>query len=479
MPASRRRIQGCHAQPLRSRACPGGLTIAWAAWTTYPACGPDRKLLKNIGAMPGTTSHEGIPSAPRRSLSYGRVVIILGSLVAIVTGILVLRSSTEMTLEVGTDRELRLALERATGGETIVLQPGRYGFHYLPKPYASRVTVRGVDRGSVQVEGFSTVANADATTAAANVLIRNMTISSPDSSRDAIRINRGAHNIVMEELTIKGGHHCVNVNAYPYSGVTWAHDITVRDSDLSHSLSDVVQITGGRNVVFEHNFIHDPQDNPDDHVDGIQVIGSEDLKIVGNFFTEPPAGTFGFNQAIILGRADPYDRSLMVRKSYVANNLISGWRGSGILLAGTEFTWVVNNTSMPYRDQSGFVTVDKNPSASGGTAEAWYNTDLKVWNNIFNKVSTDTKSDPVFASNNLITEGASGYGQYSLTGRARFVTTNPTRSERYKLKATSPAVDSGIATPDGMTPRTDLDGLSRRGLPDRGAREYLTPHAGG
>lgn len=474
MPASRRRVQGCHAQPLRSRACPGGLTIAWAAWTTYPACGPDRKLLKNIGAMPGTTSHEGIPSAPRRSLSYGRVVIILGSLVAIVTGILVLRSSTEMTLEVGTDRELRLALERATGGETIVLQPGRYGFHYLPKPYASRVTVRGVDRGSVQVEGFSTVANADATTAAANVLIRNMTISSPDSSRDAIRINRGAHNIVMEELTIKGGHHCVNVNAYPYSGVTWAHDITVRDSDLSHSLSDVVQITGGRNVVFEHNFIHDPQDNPDDHVDGIQVIGSEDLKIVGNFFTEPPAGTFGFNQAIILGRADPYEQFMAVRNSYVANNLVYGWRGSGILLAGTQTTWVVNNTSVPYDGQLGFVTATKNPRTRGGTAEAWYNADLRVWNNIFNRVSTNSGPDPVFKSNNLVTQAASEYGKNSMAGHAGFVTTSPSSPERYRLQSTSPAVDSGVTTPDGQTPRTDLDGRTRTELPDRGAREYVT-----
>jgi hypothetical protein len=429
--------------------------------------------------MPGTSFPEDIPSAPRRSLSWSLsrrpVVIILGSLVAIIAVILVLKATAKITIEVSTDQELKLALERATGGETIVLQPGRYGFHYLPKPYASRVTVRGVDRGGVQVEGFSTVANADATTAAANVLIRNMTISGSDRSRDAIRINQGAHNIVLEELTIEGGHHCVNINAYPYSGATWAHDITVRDSDLSRSLSDIVQITGGRNIVFEHNFVHDPQDNPDDHVDGIQVIGSDDLKIVGNFFTEPAAGASGSNQAIILGRADPYDRSLMVRKSYVANNLISGWRGSGILLAGTEITWVVNNTSMPYQGQSGFVTVEKNPSNSGGTAEAWYNTDLKVWNNIFNKVGTDSELDPVFVSNNLITEGAGGYGQYSLTGRARFVTTDPTSSERYKLKATSPAVDSGTTTPDGMTPQTDLDGLSRRGLPDRGAREYLTP----
>jgi hypothetical protein len=422
---------------------------------------------------------EAMPPAPRRrppwSLPYGPVVIGLGSLLVVFTGLLGLRLDAKTTLEVSTDKELEMALRRVTGGETIILQRGRYGFHYLGKPYASPVTVRGVDRDGVQVQGFSTVADADAGTAAANIVIRNMTIAGPDGGRDAIRINRGAHHIVLEDLTIRGGKHCVNINGYPYGGVTWPQDITVRNSDLSHSLGDVVQIAGGRNLAFQHNFIHDPQDNPGDHVDGIQAIASDDLKIVGNSFTEPPTGTTGVNQAIILGRADPYDRALTVRKSYVANNLIAGWRGSGILLGGTEITWVVNNTSMPYRGQSGFVTVEKNPSARGGTAEAWENAGLKVWNNIFNKVSTDSRSDPLFGSHNLITERGAQYGSSPLTGRARFVTTDPTSPERYQLKATSPAVDSGITTPDGMTPNTDLDGLSRSGLPDRGAREYRPP----
>jgi hypothetical protein len=426
--------------------------------------------------MSGSLYPEGMSPAPHRRLSpslpYRLLIVVLGSLVTVFIGSFLVRTGDRTTIEVGTDKQLQKALERVTGGETILLQPGRYGFHQLRKPYASPVTVRGVDRGGVQVQGFSTVADADAESAAANVVIRDMTIAGPDDSRDAVRINRGAHHIVLEDLTIRGGQHCLKINAYPYRGVAWPHDITVRDSDLSQSLGDVIQITGGRNLVFEHNFIHDPQDNPSDHVDGIQAIASDDLKIVGNSFTEPSAGTTNVNQAIILGRADPYDQELSVRKSYVANNLIAGWRGSGILLAGTETTWVVNNTSMPYQGQSGFVTVDKDPSLSGGTAEAWRNTDLKVWNNIFNKVSGDSGLDAVFASHNLVTTGGAGYGDNLLTGRARFVTADPTNPERYTLKATSPAVDSGITTPDGMTPSVDLDGLSRRGPPDRGAREY-------
>ena len=403
------------------------------------------------------------------------LAVVLGSLVLLVTGIIALRAATGTTLEVRTDAELKIALERATGGESIVLRPGSYGFHYLPKPYGARVVLRGADRRTVRVEGFSTLPDADARSAAARILITNLTISPPHNERDAVRINRGARDIEIAEVTIEGGRHCLNVNAYPYGRAGWPHDITVRNSDLSGSSGDVVQITGGGKVSLRHNFIHDPQDNPDDHVDGIQAIGSEELTVVGNSFTEPAEGSSGPNQAIILGRADPYDPALTVRRSYVANNLVYGWRGSGILLAGTETTWVVNNTSMPYRDQSGFVTAGKNPDVSGGTAQAWENAGLKVWNNIFNKVSSGSEPDAVFASNNLITEGETGYGENSITGRARFVTTLGNSPERYTLKSVSPAIDSGITTPDGMTPATDLDDLRRRGLPDRGAREFTTP----
>jgi hypothetical protein len=389
-------------------------------------------------------------------------------LFAMVVGTLILRAGGKGTFT--------MALQSATGGETIVLEPGRYGFQYLPKPYVSRVTIRGADRRRVQVRGFSTLPNASASTAAANVLITGLTVLNPDRRRDAVRINKGAHDIEIADVTIEGGRHCVAIKVSPYSTrVTWPYNITVRNSDLSGATGDIVQISGGRDVVFRHNFIHDPRDNPDDHVDGVQDIASDRLQVVGNWFTESPEGASGPNQAIILGRADPYDSALMVRKSYVANNLIYGWRGTGILLAGTETTWVVNNTSMAYSGQSGFVVVEKNPSASGGTAEAWRNSGLKVWNNIFNKASIDSEPDPVFASNNLITGGAAGYGEDSILGPAGFVTTSPTNPDRYKLQSTSPAVDSGITTPDGKTPRTDLDGLRRRGLPDRGAREYVAP----
>jgi Right handed beta helix region len=439
------------------------------------------ELLQALGAMPETRVAGGITSASRRPrqlrrLSNRAIAVILGLLVT-VTGIFVLGFGGTTTFSVRTDAELDRALARATGGEAIVIRPGTYGLHYLRKSYAPRLTIRGADRRGVRVRGFSTLANATASTVAANIRITRLTISGVDEDRDGVRINQGSHDIEIADVTIAGGRHCIDINAYPYTGVAWPYNITVRNADLSGSKSDLVHVTGGRAIVFQHNFIHDPQDNPDDHVDGIQSTASYDLKIVANSFTEPVAGATGFNQAIILGRADPYDQFLVVRNSYVANNLIYGWRGSGILLAGTQTTWVVNNTSMPYEGQEGFVTADKSPSTSGGTAEAWYNADLRVWNNIFNKVSADSRPAPVFESNNLVTEAATGYGTNSITGRARFVTTSSSSPERYQLKRTSPAVDSGVTTADGMTPRTDLDGRTRTGPPDRGAREYVAAAA--
>jgi hypothetical protein len=379
------------------------------------------------------------------------------------------------TVEVSTDAEFARALRSAGGGETIVLRPGTYGRHQLPKPYAARLTIRGADRRAVQVGGFSTFEDATPRTAAANVLITDMTISTRDRNMDAIRINRYAHDIAVSDVTIRGGRHSISINAQPYGGEQWPFNISVRDSDLFGSWGDLVQIAGGRHLLFERNFIHDPLDNPDDHVDGIQSIASDALRIVANSFTEPSEGTTGVNQAIILGRADPYDPALSVRNSYVANNLVYGWRGSGILLAGTSSTWVVNNTSVPHSGQSGFVTAEKSPQGRGGSSEDWFNSGLKVWNNIFNKVkvSTDSGPGPVFNSNNLILTDSQRFGANCIVGLAHFVTVDPASRQRYTLQRSSPAVNSGAMTPDGLTPETDLGGRRRQGLPDRGAREYL------
>jgi hypothetical protein len=399
-------------------------------------------------------------------------------LAVLVVCFLAVRASTRAVVEVGTDAELDSALQHATGGETIVLRPGVYGFHYLPKPYHSRVTIRGAKRHRVRVNGISTLDDATADTAAANVLITNLTISSHGEGRDTLRINRYSHNIEIAGVTITGGDRCIGINGSPYDRAMWPYNITVRDSDLSGSTSDLVQVAGGRNIVFQHNFIHDPVDNPDDHVDGIQSVASDGLEIVANSFTEPAEGATGFNQAIILGRADPFDDRLVVRNSYVANNLIYGWRGSGILLAGTADTRVVNNTTMSYSGQSGFVTVNKTPSTSGGTAEDWHNTNLRIWNNIFNKVykvRADAGPGPVFNSNNSITEGSTPYGQNSSTGDPGFLSPDGPGPDEYTLRNGGSAVDSGIVTSDGTTPRTDLDGFTREGPPDRGAREYQPP----
>jgi hypothetical protein len=171
------------------------------------------------------------------------LAIILGSLV-VMTAILALRAGTRTTLEVGTDAELKMALERATGGETIVLRPGGYGLQYPSKAQrlsGHRPRSRPKHRAGRRVQHASRCRCQDGRGQHPDHQHDDLT---PDDERDAVRINRGSHHIEIAEVTIQGGRHCVDINAHPYGPATWPHDITVRDSDLSRSLGDVVQITG-------------------------------------------------------------------------------------------------------------------------------------------------------------------------------------------------------------------------------------------
>jgi hypothetical protein len=135
--------------------------------------------------------------------------------------------------------------------------------------------------------------------------------------------------------------------------------------------------------------------------------------------------------------------------------LIYGWRGSGILRAGTADTRVVNNTAMPYSGQSAFLTVNKSPGASGGTAEAWYNTNLRIWKSIFNKVyrvHADSGPGLVFNSNDSVTEGSTPYGQNSSTGDHGFLSPSGPAQTRTSCGTGARQLTAASVTPDGTTP---------------------------
>lgn len=419
-------------------------------------------------------------SSKPRAIIFVLVFALIG-----VIATLFIRAATVITVTNAT--ELDTALRNATGGEIIELRAGTYGVHYLPKPYASTVTIKGADgqRANVKVGGFKTYSNPGSTTLAANIVITNMTITGLNTGTEgAVRINKGSHDIKLEQVTINGGTRNVVMNAYPYdesTGVVWPYNITIADSDLSQSGGDNVQITGARNVVIRNNYIHEPKDVPSDHVDGVQLIASDKVYIIGNTFRDVATGTVGPNQAIMVGRSEPFVSYLNITNTYIANNLIFSWRGSGIIVAGTTNTYIVNNTAVDMvNNGGGFYTAIKDPAVKGGTASDWYNNNLQVWNNIFSQTNITrtgqpATSYPAYESNNMITTSGTGtLGTNLIVGDPQFVTKDYTSLDKYKLRSGSLAINSGVlhgTSPYG-TPTFDIDNLTRDSTPDRGAREY-------
>lgn len=122
---------------------------------------------------------------------------------------------------------------------------------------------------------------------------------------------------------------------------TWPRRVTLVRNDVGHAWADLVQIGGGVDVTVVDNLLHDVVDD-DEHNDGVQSYASLRLRISGNrvWGGGTPSGP---DQGIILGGVAESDHFTVV-DSLVENNLVVGWRGQGITLAGTTRTRVRANT---------------------------------------------------------------------------------------------------------------------------------------
>ncbi len=467
---------------------------------TNKAAEPEKAVDMTIPAVVSMNSPLTSGNKPRRNYFVHALIFIL--LFGVGGALTVIFTRADSVITVRDDAGLDSALRSANGGETILLQNGSYGRHYLPKTYSSQVRVQGASRSGVVVAGFVTYYTTTPSTTAGNLSISNMTISGAGDGGDgAIRINKTAHDITITSTTITGGAHNITINSDPYdqsSGTVWAHNIIISNNDLSGSSGDAIQLGGVKDISIANNYIHDlaPPAGTTDHIDGIQSVGSENLNITSNLFSSPSLPSVGGaypHQGIILGRADPFTSALYVKNTYVANNVISRWSGSGIIVAGTDMTWIVNNTVQDFTNGGGgFYTSVKDPSQQsssgggtrGGSASDWFNTNLFVWNNIFSQTNITRTGQagnlyPALNSNNLITNDAASnvtVGTNNILAAPQFVTNNLSSFDMYKLLATSPARDSGIVygSAPHSTPSTDYRNQSRDTKPDRGALEYVT-----
>jgi hypothetical protein len=362
------------------------------------------------------------------------------------------------------------AVRTAAPGDAVVLHAGSYPQLSLSSEFSAPVVLKAAAGESVNVAGFRF-------SGARNIRVRGLRINGMVSvgrssalrfdnvvvhpgatTVDGFRFSDYASDIVVSGSRILSGRF--NVYFWGSSPAAWPTRIRVQDSELTRAGVDNVQIGGGRDVTLEHNYIHDPLETSN-HNDGVQVIASDGLNLLRNTLATPASALVGGpDQGILLGRADPAEADRRVVNSVVMNNLVHHWRGTGIILAGTDSTLVVNNTSYDNGTDgtwSGLRLTSKDQPAD------FANTRVRVINNVFNRMSVGNGSArPDVEAYNLVRSGGAGTGL--LTSDPQFVDMTSMR-----LRSSSPARDTGTLT---SAPANDIDGFLRDARVDRGAAEY-------
>lgn len=356
------------------------------------------------------------------------------------------------TLDVYSGGDISAAIAAAAPGTRIVIHSGTYPELLVTRQFASMTSVEAAPGASVTIQGIRL-------NGAAFLSFSGLNINSGSTSVEDVMLYGATHDIAITDNQITGGRFGIHVT--PATGVAWPHDITVRDNEISAAYIDDMQIDGARNMVVQHNFIHDPQVNGQ-HNDGIQVVAADGLTIADNTIRFVHYnGLGGPNQGIILGRADPYDAARYVNNVLVSSNLVDHWEGTPILLAGVSNVSVVNNTA--YDSGQGGTWSALNMTAKNDPSH-FDNSGVEVWNNIFNRMTIGNgSSSPSYCGYNLVwPNGGNPCGQ-------DLETTNPQFLDHttYELEPTSPAVHSGSSRVG--TPTVDLMGAEFGIPPDRGA----------
>jgi len=380
------------------------------------------------------------------------------------------------------------AIRRASAGDVIELASGRYPTQSLAGISGKHVVIHGASRSGTVVQGiYLNDSN--------GITFSNFTATSPATgSASALRVTNDSHDLTFDQLTVlptndpagRSGFDVYSnsgstlppyritlsnslVDASASSGTasrgvriwggdfaesTWPHDITIHHDEIRGADGDIIQIGGARNVTVADNLLHDPHENSD-HNDGIQSYGSRNLVITGNRIWAAGAQG-GPDQGIIIG-ASAGATYLKVNQTKIENNLVVGWRGQGICIAGADYTLVRQNTVV---DNGGSSLVI---SAAGSV----HDTRLSVSNNILDRIERADTLQLAYEDYNLLTPlaGATGRGKHTVVADPRFA-----ELTNYTLQPTSPAIGRGSAS-TGV--RWDYAGTARA-TADIGARQHGT-----
>jgi parallel beta-helix repeat protein len=247
------------------------------------------------------------------------------------------------------------AVSAATAGDTIVLHAGDYAVATISQAFRSPVAIRAAGGERVRVAGLIfdgarnvhvlglRIAGTISVVRSAALRFNGVAVAPPGPFIDGFRFMDHARDIEVSRSRVTGGRF--NVLMWGSATDAWPSTIRIVDSELAGPYVDNVQIGGGRDVTLEHNVIRDPRETAE-HNDGVQAIASDGLRLIGNRLSTPASALRGApDQAILLSNADPPEPGRVVRDTLIVNNLVTRWRGTGITLAGSDKTLLLNNTA--------------------------------------------------------------------------------------------------------------------------------------
>ena len=285
------------------------------------------------------------------------------------------------TITVATDQQLFDALNAATGGEVIKLQPGTYGAIYLdPTWYHMHV-------GVLTKQGNATNLG---------TLTAPVTITSADLSKRAVvpnlTINGGAKNLRIENLSFRPSPGALAVSLTGSDITFTRNDISFGDStnwtaadwnaktgngieangtniDISYNYLKNINfgINGGTgshvhhnkienfigdglrgwdNSTFDNNLVKNPYEVNDNHIDGFQSfvpLGSSVKNVIlrnNTFLVEPSTNPLRSNMQGI-GLFDGWYDNWIIENNLI---LVKPWHGIGLM--GARNTVVQNNVAI-------------------------------------------------------------------------------------------------------------------------------------
>jgi hypothetical protein len=263
---------------------------------------------------------------------------------------------------------------------------------------------------------------------------------------------------LMRSKLVGGGETLKQYVAYP----AWADRLKLIDSEVTGTLIDLIHINGAKDLLVEHNYLHDPAQDNSSHGDAFQIQRAEGWQVLRNTMEwDSVPKAWGPNQAMMVSRANSTDT---LTNGVIANNLVAHWHPGRPLIISDNVGGlnVVNNT---FVDSGDDISINVN-GVNGPVANVF------VWNNIAGSARQEGGATFALLDENRWEVPSKGnvQGTDARTGLASFVCPRGTPfpgTNCYDLTPSSPDRNSGSER--AGTPTVNIANAPRVFPPNLGA----------